>query len=141
MSASYLQERRASSDGASTSAAEDGCCEAAPPLPPAFLSRRGVHDGRGALMLKNLTYEEMEDWCEHIGERRQRARQLWRWLYADGGLIRSIDEAAPGVANGFSSTFLCAASHGTTVPPCTTLAGCVLFAAFPTLQSCGAHAV
>jgi hypothetical protein len=63
-------------------------------------------------MLKNLTYAEMEDWCEHIGERRQRARQLWRWLYADGGLIRAIDEAAPGVANGFSSAFLCACSPG-----------------------------
>jgi hypothetical protein len=96
---------------------EDGRCAAAPP-PPAFLSRRGLLDARGALMLKNLTYAEVEDWCEHVGERRQRARQLWRWLYADGGLIRAIDEAAPGVANGFSSAFLCARSPGSVYAGC-----------------------
>ena len=58
-------------------------------------------------MLKNLTFAELEDWCEGVGERRQRARQLWRWMYADGALIRDISQAT-GVANGFSSAFLCA---------------------------------
>ena len=58
-------------------------------------------------MLKNLTFAELEDWCEGVGERRQRARQLWRWMYADGALIRDINQAT-GVANGFSSAFLCA---------------------------------
>ncbi len=58
-------------------------------------------------MLKNLTFAELEDWCEGVGERRQRARQLWRWMYADGALIRDISQAT-GVVNGFSSAFLCA---------------------------------
>ena len=108
--AESLAERLSSSNSASTSAAVPDVNFTAPQL--AFLSRKGLHDSRGAVMLKNLTYLELEDWCESNGERRQRARQLWRWLYADGALIRHIDEAT-GVANGFSSAFLCAACPAT----------------------------
>ena len=103
--AESLAERLSSSNSASTSAAVPDVNFTIPQL--AFLSRKGLHDSRGAVMLKNLTFLELEDWCESNAERRQRARQLWRWLYADGALIRHIDEAT-GVANGFSSAFLCA---------------------------------
>jgi hypothetical protein len=34
---------------------------------PAFLAGRDVLDSAGHLMLKSLTYEQLEAWCIHIG--------------------------------------------------------------------------
>ena len=34
---------------------------------PAFLAGRNVLDSAGRLMLKNLTYEQLEAWCIHVG--------------------------------------------------------------------------
>ena len=34
---------------------------------PEFLHRNGAFNSRGQLLLKNLTYEELEQWCLHEG--------------------------------------------------------------------------
>lgn len=34
---------------------------------PDFLKRKGAFNSRGQLILKNLTYEELERWCLHEG--------------------------------------------------------------------------
>ena len=34
---------------------------------PAFLQRKGAFTSRGQLILKNLTYEELEQWCLQEG--------------------------------------------------------------------------
>lgn len=34
---------------------------------PAFLDRKGVLNSRGQLMLKSLTYAELEQWCIFVG--------------------------------------------------------------------------
>lgn len=34
---------------------------------PAFLERRNLFTSSGLLMLKSLTYAELERWCIHIG--------------------------------------------------------------------------
>ena len=40
------------------------------------------------------------------GERPQRARQLWRWMYYRGNWVRSLEETA-GVQGGISDAFRC----------------------------------
>ena len=147
------------------------CCDRL----PAFLERRNVCTRSGLLMLKSLTYAELERWCIHIGaraalapmlafsdwvgcdlcclvmgvscmrafatslscmsvlvktrytvnyeldkctevhsktsfyciyagERPQRARQLWRWMYYRGNWVRSLEETA-GLQDGISEAF------------------------------------
>lgn len=34
---------------------------------PAFLARKGVLNARGQLMLKSLTYADLEQWCISVG--------------------------------------------------------------------------
>lgn len=34
---------------------------------PAFLARKGVLNARGQLMLKSLTYTDLEQWCISVG--------------------------------------------------------------------------
>jgi hypothetical protein len=77
-----------------------------------FLERRDVYDERGRLMLKNLRLSELEDWCVAMGERRQRGLQLWRWMYADGPWIRTLEETA-GQQDGFSQAFRCHCAQST----------------------------
>ncbi|KAK9902027.1 hypothetical protein WJX75_001626 [Coccomyxa subellipsoidea] len=71
---------------------------------PAFLARKGVLNTRGQIMLKSLTYAELEQWCISVGERPQRARQLWRWMYYDGNWVRSLDDTADA-QDGLSASF------------------------------------
>ncbi|CAL8466079.1 g5615 [Coccomyxa elongata] len=71
---------------------------------PAFLARKGVLNARGQLMLKSLTYTDLEQWCISVGERPQRARQLWKWMYYDGGWVRSLDDTAD-LQDGLSAAF------------------------------------
>jgi hypothetical protein len=38
------------------------------PRPPlSFAGRPGLHDEEGRVLLKNLTYDELEEWVESIG--------------------------------------------------------------------------
>jgi len=72
--------------------------------PLAFLGRRQLRDREGRLLLKNLSYPELEAWCLSTGERPQRARQLWRWMYHDKAWARSI-EATADLTNGFGAPY------------------------------------
>lgn len=38
-------------------------------------------DSEGKVLLKSLTYSQMEEWIEEIGEKKFRSKQLWSWLY------------------------------------------------------------
>ncbi|GLI60883.1 hypothetical protein VaNZ11_003103 [Volvox africanus] len=80
----------------------------APWAPPT--GRHGLYDANGRLVLKNLTFPELEAWCAAEGEESpaNRALQLWRWMYADppaGAWVRSLEETR-GRQNGFSAKFL-----------------------------------
>ncbi|KAK9807114.1 hypothetical protein WJX73_006752 [Symbiochloris irregularis] len=66
--------------------------------------RRGLVDSSGRLLLKNLTYEELHEWCQATGEREQRTRHIWRWLYHDGLWMRSMEETV-GQQDGFGPSF------------------------------------
>jgi len=74
-------------------------------VPPAL-------EDRPASSVKDMTLEELVEWCRSVGERdpENRARQLWRWMYADvrmyGGetFIRGLEETY-GRQNGFSEKF------------------------------------
>lgn len=55
--------------------------------------------------LKNMTLSELQDWCLSVGERASRAKQIWRFLYADGNWIRSLGDAC-GIQNGFGQAFV-----------------------------------
>eukprot|EP00884_Botryococcus_braunii_P008317 jgi/Botrbrau1/17487/Bobra.0054s0070.1 len=62
------------------------------------------------LMLKNLNYTELEDWCKSIGESPRRAHQLWRWMYYDMKWIPDF-KSALGLQDGFGSAFVEKASE------------------------------
>ncbi|KAK9804264.1 hypothetical protein WJX72_003906 [[Myrmecia] bisecta] len=66
--------------------------------------RENLPQAQGCAVLKNMTLPQLEEWCLSLGERPQRAHQLWRWMYYDGNWIRRIDDAC-GVPNGFSNAF------------------------------------
>jgi hypothetical protein len=36
-------------------------------VPLSFADRPGIYDAQGKLMLKNLTFEELQEWCESAG--------------------------------------------------------------------------
>jgi hypothetical protein len=55
--------------------------------------------------LKNMTMDELVEWCESVGEARSRALHLWRWMYGDNNWIRAFDDTK-GRQNGFSRAFL-----------------------------------
>lgn len=67
------------------------------------------YDSEGRLMIKNLTKNELVDFCRDIlGEAapEKRAFQLWRWMYSDFCWLKHIDDApAETVQNGFSKSF------------------------------------
>lgn len=42
--------------------------------------------------LRNFTIEEMEAFCEGLGEKPFRARQIYSWLYKGPGSVQSVDE-------------------------------------------------
>ena len=45
-------------------------------------SKRITHDAEGRLLLKALSYEELERWVvEDLGEKKFRVQQLWSWMY------------------------------------------------------------
>ena len=48
--------------------------------------------------------------CHCSGERPQRARQLWRWMYYDGNWVRSLDDTADA-QDGLSASFRCPWLH------------------------------
>lgn len=73
-------------------------------------SRHSSYDSAGRLMLKNLTYEELEAWCVFMGEPPRRAEQIWRWMYYKHPWISSFQEAQ-GTQNGFSAAFAAAAGQ------------------------------
>jgi hypothetical protein len=45
-----------------------------PPVPLSFAGQPGLHDSEGRLLLKNLTFEQVEEWCASIGA----PRHTWR---------------------------------------------------------------
>jgi 23S rRNA (adenine2503-C2)-methyltransferase len=67
------------------------------------------YDSEGRLMIKNLTKNELVNFCRDIlGEvaPEKRAFQLWRWVYSDFCWLKHIDDApAETVQNGFSKSF------------------------------------
>lgn len=56
-------------------------------------------------MLKNLTFQQLEQWCESIGEKPSRAMQLWRWMYYDKRWMRSMEDAAGSDSYSFGRAF------------------------------------
>jgi 23S rRNA (adenine2503-C2)-methyltransferase len=100
------------------------------PTVAAFARRRpGCVDARGRLVLKNLTFSELEEWCLMVereadeedkqqGKRaleedalidraKKRAVQVWRWLYSwDGGYEATDDlDSTVGKQGGLSASF------------------------------------
>ncbi|GAX77170.1 hypothetical protein CEUSTIGMA_g4615.t1 [Chlamydomonas eustigma] len=61
--------------------------------------RGSIRDNTGRLMLRNLTLQELQEWLISVGERPNRAEQLFRWLYGKNAWIRDISEAKD---NGFA---------------------------------------
>jgi hypothetical protein len=51
-----------------------------PAVPLSFTHRPQLYDINGRLMLKNLTQEELEEWCESVGEQLQ---SFLRLLFTD----------------------------------------------------------
>jgi len=47
-----------------------------PQLELSFAERLGVHASDGRIQLKNLTFEELEEWCQSMGEHQQAVVQL-----------------------------------------------------------------
>lgn len=47
-----------------------------PQLELSFAERLGVHTSDGRIQLKNLTFEELEEWCQSMGEHQQAVVQL-----------------------------------------------------------------
>lgn len=43
-----------------------------PQLPLSFADRPGVWDSHGKVQLKNLTFEELVEWCKSVG-----AERMW----------------------------------------------------------------
>lgn len=93
----------------------------------------------GKLCLKDMTFEELEEWCVGLGEKASRAMQLWRYcklmlnfptfpvadsctiwccshptgyrfMYYDGQWIRGFHETI-GIQNGLSKAFADQADH------------------------------
>lgn len=58
-------------------------------------------------MLKNLSFEELEQWVVSLGEAPGRAKQIWRWMYKSKlGFQRDWEGCrAEDVQNGFSAAF------------------------------------
>lgn len=73
-------------------------------------NRNNLHDADGRLLLKNLAYEELVDWCLSIGERHQRAAQLWRWMYGDNCWAAAMEDTVDK-QNGLSAAF-CSSMRG-----------------------------
>lgn len=91
----------------STSMASQGIPQASspPPLVPLQFPDE-YYDAEGRIQLKCLTLPELEEWCLSIGEAKQRAMHIWRWIYYDRNWLRDLDEAPAGeVQNGFSERF------------------------------------
>lgn len=61
-------------------------------------------DKQGRIMLKNLTKAELLMWLEQQGERPQRAKHLWRWMYFKDHWVHDLDETH-GRQNGFGLDF------------------------------------
>lgn len=60
------------------------------------------HGGaRGKVLLKGMTYIELEDWVKSLGHRSSQAMMLWRWLYGSGKWAQHVDEL-----QGFNKSFL-----------------------------------
>jgi 23S rRNA (adenine2503-C2)-methyltransferase len=79
-----------------------------PPPLPSLTYPPEWYDNQGRLMIKNLTFPALTEWCISIGETENRAMQLWRWMYHQdrtGTWISNIGEAGEGVQNGFSALF------------------------------------
>lgn len=55
--------------------------------------------------LKMYKFEDLEDWCEQIGERRARAKQIWKWLYGDGNWIKAFSDTQ-GKQDAFGKAFM-----------------------------------
>lgn len=66
--------------------------------------RSPITDAQGRLMLKNLTKSELAHWLEQQGDRPQRAKQLWRWMYYKDHWVRDLAETH-GKQRGFSTEF------------------------------------
>ena len=59
--------------------AQEASCSTSSPAcgsMPAFLERRNLFTSSGLLMLKSLTYAELERWCIHIGARCASSKDL-----------------------------------------------------------------
>lgn len=65
----------------------------------------GSETVEGKVLVKNLVLTELEELCLSLGERPQRARQLWRSMYADFGLLEQLSAGAEQ-PNNFSTSFL-----------------------------------
>jgi 23S rRNA (adenine2503-C2)-methyltransferase len=79
-------------------------------MPPAAFDEHSQqsegYSASGQLLLKSLTWPQLEGWCAANGERPQRARQLWRWLYhAEGGWPNDAEQTLQ-LQNGLSQQFL-----------------------------------
>lgn len=57
--------------------------------------RPAIRDTSGHLLLKNLTLQELTEWCASVAEPSpaKRAAQMFRWMYGNGRWVRSLDHA------------------------------------------------
>jgi hypothetical protein len=74
-------------------------------ISPAVKQHAARLDKAHKVILKNFSFEEMEDWCVNIGEKPSRALHLWRWLYDDDRWITGFRQTA-GQQDGFSKHFV-----------------------------------
>jgi hypothetical protein len=73
-------------------------------------------DAPAKACLKMYNFEDLEQWCEQVGERRARAKHIWKWLYGDGNWIEAFSDAQ-GRQDGFGKAFM------TTIPELSTCDG------------------
>mmetsp|Transcript_18048 Transcript_18048/g.45696 ORF Transcript_18048/g.45696 Transcript_18048/m.45696 type:complete len:488 (+) Transcript_18048:91-1554(+) len=74
-------------------------------LPPMEAGDRESAGGGDKLMLKNLSFPQLEEWCESLGEKPSRALQLWRWMYYDKFWMRRMEDAAGSDSYSFGRAF------------------------------------
>ncbi|KAF6266180.1 hypothetical protein COO60DRAFT_1633214 [Scenedesmus sp. NREL 46B-D3] len=96
---------------AAVAATADHTAVEVPAVPLSFADRPGLLDAEGRLMLKNLTLEELQEWCEAAGHGSKRASQLWRAIYGDKSWIRSMDDADAS-AHRFAAAFKAVVAQG-----------------------------
>mmetsp|Transcript_22102 Transcript_22102/g.28626 ORF Transcript_22102/g.28626 Transcript_22102/m.28626 type:complete len:455 (+) Transcript_22102:53-1417(+) len=96
---SFQPSHKKNGFGSSTSART--CLKFARTSIPQILEETPPKDGEGFILdpygkvfLKNLNLADMREFMQTLGEKEERATQVWKWMYDKDRFIRTFDEAA-----------------------------------------------